>query len=208
MFTHPSRSLNSGVASLPWAQACTAKHLDMQTASTSISERVSRSQELGEFHRGTVIGCHLCNKTRHEISSLLNIPQSAVSGFIKKKRGSEWERERLSYKEVDRPEITGQRMQRCIVSRGWPLVSMATKPYITKCNAKGQMQRVKHLEQQRCVLWSDESNFSIWQSDGRVWVWWLPGQQYFSHCICCGNSLGMAPSCSNMTAHQCTKQGP
>ncbi|CAI9597576.1 unnamed protein product [Staurois parvus] len=33
---------------------------------------------------GTVIGCHLCNKSIHEISLLLNIPQSTVSGIVTK----------------------------------------------------------------------------------------------------------------------------
>ncbi|CAI9585498.1 unnamed protein product, partial [Staurois parvus] len=33
---------------------------------------------------GTVIGCHLCNKSIHEISLLLNIPRSTVSGIITK----------------------------------------------------------------------------------------------------------------------------
>ncbi|CAI9595258.1 unnamed protein product [Staurois parvus] len=42
-----------------------------------------RSQELSEFKRGTLIGCHLC-KSIHEISLLLNIPQSTVSGIITK----------------------------------------------------------------------------------------------------------------------------
>ena len=55
----------------------------------------------------------------------------------------------------------------------------ASKPYITKCNAKGRMQLCKAcrhwtLEQWGHVLWSDESRFSVWQSDGRVWVWNLP----------------------------------
>ncbi|CAI9589211.1 unnamed protein product [Staurois parvus] len=56
----------------------------MQTASTNICETIGRSQELSEFKRGTVIGCHLCNKFIHEISLLLNIPQSTVSGMITK----------------------------------------------------------------------------------------------------------------------------
>ncbi|CAI9581178.1 unnamed protein product [Staurois parvus] len=56
----------------------------MQTASKNICERMSHSQELSEFKRGTVIGCHLCNKSIHEISLLLNIPQSTVSGIITK----------------------------------------------------------------------------------------------------------------------------
>ncbi|CAI9607827.1 unnamed protein product [Staurois parvus] len=53
----------------------------MQTASTNICERMGRSQELSEFKGGTVIGCHLCNKSIREISLLLNIPWSAVSGI-------------------------------------------------------------------------------------------------------------------------------
>ncbi|CAI9615846.1 unnamed protein product [Staurois parvus] len=42
----------------------------MQTASTNICERMGCSQELSEFKRGTVIGCHLCNKSICEISLL------------------------------------------------------------------------------------------------------------------------------------------
>ncbi|CAI9573148.1 unnamed protein product, partial [Staurois parvus] len=56
----------------------------MQTASTNICERMGHSQELSEFKRCTVIGCHLCNKSIHEISLLLNIPQLTVSGIITK----------------------------------------------------------------------------------------------------------------------------
>ncbi|CAI9579377.1 unnamed protein product [Staurois parvus] len=56
----------------------------MQTASTNICERMGRSQELSEFKHGTVIGCHLCNKSISEIFLLLNIPLSTVSGIITK----------------------------------------------------------------------------------------------------------------------------
>ncbi|CAI9575459.1 unnamed protein product, partial [Staurois parvus] len=45
---------------------------------------MGHSQELSEFKRGTVIGCHLCNKSIREISFLLNIPSSTVSGIITK----------------------------------------------------------------------------------------------------------------------------
>ncbi|CAI9534441.1 unnamed protein product [Staurois parvus] len=56
----------------------------MQTASTNICEKKGRFQELSEFKCGTVIGCHLCNKSISEISLLLNILQSTVSGIITK----------------------------------------------------------------------------------------------------------------------------
>ncbi|CAI9608594.1 unnamed protein product [Staurois parvus] len=56
----------------------------MQTASTNICKRMGRSQELSEFKHGTVIGCHLCNKSICEISLLLNIPRSTVGGILTK----------------------------------------------------------------------------------------------------------------------------
>lgn len=56
----------------------------MQSAFTNICERMGRSKELTEFERGTVIGCHRCNKSVREISSLLDIPRSTVSGIIAK----------------------------------------------------------------------------------------------------------------------------
>ncbi|CAI9562617.1 unnamed protein product, partial [Staurois parvus] len=56
----------------------------MQTGSTNICERMGRSQELSEFKRSAVIGCHLCNKSICEISLLLNIPRSTISGIITK----------------------------------------------------------------------------------------------------------------------------
>ncbi|CAI9570398.1 unnamed protein product [Staurois parvus] len=45
---------------------------------------MGRSQELSEFKRGPVISCHLCNKSIRDISLLLNIPRSTVSGIITK----------------------------------------------------------------------------------------------------------------------------
>ncbi|CAI9573558.1 unnamed protein product [Staurois parvus] len=70
--------------SLPWPQVYTIKPLGMQTASTNIGERMGRSQELSDSKHGPVIGCHLCNKSIRDISWLLNIPRSTVSGIITK----------------------------------------------------------------------------------------------------------------------------
>ncbi|CAI9550341.1 unnamed protein product, partial [Staurois parvus] len=56
--------------------------LGMKTASANICERMGRSQEFSIFKLGT---CHLC-KSIHEISLLLNIPRSTVSGIITKRK--------------------------------------------------------------------------------------------------------------------------
>ena len=74
VFTHPSNNWNQVFQSLPWPQVYKSKHLGMPTVSTNICERVDHSQQLSEFQHGTVIGCHLYNKSSREISSLLNIP--------------------------------------------------------------------------------------------------------------------------------------
>ncbi|CAI9576190.1 unnamed protein product, partial [Staurois parvus] len=82
----------------------------MQTASTNICERMGRSQELSEFMRGTMIGCHLCNKSIHEISLLLNIPRSTVCGIIIK-----WKQ--LETTATQPQSELGQRMLNRIVNR-------------------------------------------------------------------------------------------
>ncbi|CAI9615318.1 unnamed protein product [Staurois parvus] len=64
----------------------------MQTVSTNIYKRMTRSQELSEFKCGNMIGCHLCNKSICEISLLLNIPWSTVSGII-----TNWKQQQLSH---------------------------------------------------------------------------------------------------------------
>ncbi|CAI9557271.1 unnamed protein product [Staurois parvus] len=53
----------------------------MQTASTNICKRMSLSQELSECKHGTVIGCHVCNKSIREISLLLNIQLNRQLGI-------------------------------------------------------------------------------------------------------------------------------
>ncbi|CAI9598268.1 unnamed protein product [Staurois parvus] len=141
----------------------------MQTASTNIYERMVCSQELSEFKHGTVMGCHLCNKSIHEISLLLNIPWSTVSGIIAKwkqlgttatqprsgrprkmtergqrmlkhtvRRGRQLSAESVA-KDVQTScglQISTTTVHRELHGMGFHCRAAASKPYITKCNAK------------------------------------------------------------------------
>ncbi|CAI9594908.1 unnamed protein product, partial [Staurois parvus] len=82
--------------------------------SSNICQRLGRSQQLSEFKHGTVIGCHLCNKSIREISLLLNIPRSIVSGIITK-----WKQ--LGTIATQPPSERGQRMLKRTVRRSCQL---------------------------------------------------------------------------------------
>ncbi|GIY31257.1 transposable element Tc1 transposase [Caerostris darwini] len=64
----------------------------------------------------------------------------------------------------------------------------AHKPLITKSNRAAQLMwckahRIWTVDQWKRILWSDESKFTLYRSDGRVWVWRLPGERLLPECI-------------------------
>ncbi|CAI9557199.1 unnamed protein product [Staurois parvus] len=95
----------------------------MQTVSIKICERMGRSQELSELKRGTMIGCHLCNKSIREICLLLNIPWSTVSGIITK-----WKQ--LETTATQPQSERGQRMLKHTVRRSCQLSAESIAKYL------------------------------------------------------------------------------
>ncbi|GFV16448.1 uncharacterized protein TNCV_1525941 [Trichonephila clavipes] len=111
---------------------------------------MSKSKELSEFDRGSIVGCHLCGKSVREIADILQKPKSTVSDVIVKwkRRGSETaEKRTASHKPNITPQNAKHRLQWCRAHRHWT------------------------EDMWKTVLWRDESRFTVWQSEGRVWVW-------------------------------------
>ncbi|CAI9540653.1 unnamed protein product [Staurois parvus] len=119
-----------------------------------------------------MIGCHLCSKSIRDISFLLNIPQSTVSGIITKWKQLGTTATQPPSGRPHKMTERGQRMLTRTVNRSHQLSAesiakdlhtscglqisttvcrelhgmgfhgraAASKPYITKCNAKRRMQ--------------------------------------------------------------------
>ncbi|GFX72350.1 uncharacterized protein TNCV_1253041 [Trichonephila clavipes] len=162
---------------------------------------MSKSKELSEFDRSSIVGCHLCGK------------------LILKRRGSE-----TAEKRTGRPKILGERSRRTLKravkqnrkssvvessqkfqsSSGISVSSRTVrrelkhlgfhggaashKPNNTPQNAKHRFQwcrthRHWTVDMWKTVLWSDESRITVWPSDERIWVWRMPRERFFSDCI-------------------------
>jgi hypothetical protein len=64
----------------------------------------------------------------------------------------------------------------------------AHTPNISPVNAKRRLKWCKErrhwtVGNWKCVIWNDESRYTMWRSDGRVWMWRIPVERYLPACI-------------------------
>jgi len=115
---------------------------------------VSRAINIQHFDKVNFIYFWLCNKSIPEICSLLNIPWSTVSGIITKRkqlgitatqpwsgmlRHTVCKSRQLLVKTLCGLQISSWTVCRELHGMGFHGQTVASKPYITKCNAKSQM---------------------------------------------------------------------
>uniref|UniRef100_A0A674P2I1 Transposase Tc1-like domain-containing protein n=1 Tax=Takifugu rubripes TaxID=31033 RepID=A0A674P2I1_TAKRU len=90
---------------------------------------------LSDFQRGTVIGCHLCNKLSREISLLRNIPKSTVGFLIRKWRSLGTTATQPQSGRPRKLTERGQRMLKHILQRGRRLSAQSVATQLkTSCD--------------------------------------------------------------------------
>jgi hypothetical protein len=67
----------------------------------------------------------------------------------------------------------------------------AHEPNISPVNAKRRLKLCKErrhwtVDNWKSVIWGDRSRYTMWRSDGRVWVWPMPGERYLPACVAPG----------------------
>jgi hypothetical protein len=81
----PLQMSGLAISATPIADRCLkSEHTAMKSLLPNIGSRMACSEELGYFQRGTVIGCHLSNKSICQISAMLELPRATVSAVILK----------------------------------------------------------------------------------------------------------------------------
>jgi hypothetical protein len=61
-------------------------------------------------------------------------------------------------------------------------LAAAHEPNISPVNATRRLKWCKQrrywtVDNWKHVIWSDESRYTMWRSDGKVWAWRLPGER-------------------------------
>ena len=76
--------MDLAISATTFADRCIKSSTQPCNPQTNIGSGMGYIEELSDFQRGTVTGCHLSNKSVHQISALLELPQSTVSVVIMK----------------------------------------------------------------------------------------------------------------------------
>ncbi|GFW23155.1 HTH_Tnp_Tc3_2 domain-containing protein [Trichonephila clavipes] len=137
---------------------------------------MAQTKHLDDFLRGRIIGRLECARTQLEVSEELGIVQSVISrlwrfqddGNLSSATGTTVSRQTV-YRRLGHIGLHARRPVRCV-----PLTA-------THCRLRLTWSREHALwtpQQWSCVMFSDESRFSLQSDSRRTLIWRAPGTRY------------------------------
>ncbi|CAB4380217.1 unnamed protein product [Rhizophagus irregularis] len=132
-------------------------------------------KELSETLRERIIGSYLSGIKQCIISEELGVPKSTVNDTIKR------------YKKTGSATPEKRPVRKYLHNEGLGNYTAQKKPLLIRKQRKNRLRWSKDKknwqEEWKQVVWSDESRFALFESDGRVRVWRRAGDAYNKDCI-------------------------
>ncbi|GFT14107.1 uncharacterized protein TNCV_3641761 [Trichonephila clavipes] len=130
---------------------------------------MSKSKELSEFDRGSIVGYHHCGKSVRERS------RRTLKRVVKQNHKSSLVEISQEFQSSSGISVSSRTVRRELKNLGFHGHAATHKPNITPQNAEHRLQwcrahRHWTVDMWKTVLWSDESRFTVWLSDGHVCV--------------------------------------
>ncbi|KAJ8868835.1 hypothetical protein PR048_030376 [Dryococelus australis] len=156
----------------------------LQAGVEPVDKEMVRGTEQSDFDKGVIVGCHLSRRLhgRKVDGHCANAARSGRPPILTDRNRRTLKREvvknrtqpmatvRQEFHAATGVSISIGTLRREALRLGYFGRAAAHKPLITTSN------KVRRL---RC----DESRFTLFRSDGRVWVWRLPGERILPECI-------------------------
>ncbi|KAJ8872644.1 hypothetical protein PR048_026253 [Dryococelus australis] len=157
----------------------------LQACVEPVDKEMARVTDLSDFDKGVIVGCHLSGLSSRAIARKSH---SSLKREIVKNRAQPVAAIRQEFHTATEVSVSFGTLRTEAHRLGYFVRAAAHKPHITTSNKARRLRwcldrRNWTLEHCKSVLWRDESRFTLFRSDGRVWVWRLPGERLLPECI-------------------------
>ncbi|GBC34519.2 IS630 family transposase [Rhizophagus irregularis DAOM 181602=DAOM 197198] len=146
-----------------------------------------KTKELSNFERGRIIGLHEAGDSEKTISRKTGYEKTTIHNIITKYHKTA-EKMQKEFIESTGKEVSKSTVKRTLYEMGYHSRAALSKPLISESNRLIRLswaceRRSWTINDWKKVVWSDESRFTLFQSDKKIHVWCLPKESHDVSCL-------------------------